>query len=178
MDWTSNGYRVSDDRSEVNREVVVAWLITSLSVWLDPKGGPPWRFDDNASGGAIVELGVHEIDFVNWLGGKWKSLYAQGASLSSAGPKFQDSVTSIGTLMSGAQARVELSWTDARYLWERGVRGDQGSIYSNDARFTVIELSLTTPESAIAVILGILKVPILASASGLIVCGRFSISVR
>ena len=125
------------DRGDIGKP---NFIFSTRLGYLDPKMHPAWRTDDEKSGGMIVELGVHEIDYVHWFCGPYKSLAALGSCNTSAGEKFQDSITSIGTLKSGVQARVEVSWSDARYLWERGIRGDQGSIYINDSNFVNIQV--------------------------------------
>ena len=50
--------------------------------------------------------------------------------------KFQDSVVAVGTLASGANARLEVSWADPRYVWQRGVTGTKGSLFWCDSNFT------------------------------------------
>lgn len=107
--------------------------------YLDPKKSPPWRLDDSQSGGAITELGVHEIDFVNWVGGSWKSVAAIGSN-KLVGPQFLDAVSAVGTLKSGAKARINLSWSCARYLWQRGIEGTEGELFIDDSCFREIVL--------------------------------------
>jgi len=107
--------------------------------YLDPKKSVAWRLQDKMSGGAIVELGVHEIDFINWIGGDWKSVAAIGSS-HLVGPKFQDTVNAIGTLKNGAHARIDLGWANPRYLWQRGIDGTDGGMIFDDSAFREIVL--------------------------------------
>lgn len=107
--------------------------------YLNPKATPAWRMDDRKSGGAVVELGVHEIDFINWIAGPWKSVVAHGSS-HLVGKKFTDTVSTLGTLQSGGTARIDLSWSNPRYLWQRGVDGEEGSIFFDDSVFNAFEI--------------------------------------
>lgn len=112
---------------------------------LDPATAPPWRIDDQLSGGAIMEMGVHEIDFISWIAsargdGSWRKVHALGDN-ALIGPRFQDSLTAIGALDGSINARLDINWSSARYLWERGVQDDDGRVlYFNDAQFNTLVL--------------------------------------
>jgi predicted dehydrogenase len=108
--------------------------------YLNAESTPPWRMDDSLGGGTVVELGIHEIDFSRWIGGDWKSVYARGSSSTLVPGKFQDSVSALGALQSGATFRLDLSWASPRYLWQRGIEGTKGSLFFDDARVWQIEL--------------------------------------
>ncbi len=102
--------------------------------YLDPKRQPAWRFDDKLGGGVLIELGVHELDFIRWIGGDWASVSAVASSRILKPGKFQDTVEGIGTLRNGAIARLDIGWANPRYLWQRGVEGEEGSIFFDDCR--------------------------------------------
>jgi len=108
--------------------------------WLDSKVAPPWRLEDERGGGVVIELGIHEIDFVNWIGGAWQSLYARAASQIVAPGKFQEAASVLGTLENGATARLDLSWASPRYLWQRGVEGTSGSLFFDDSDVRHVQL--------------------------------------
>ena len=99
---------------------------------------PAWRFDDTRCGGTVVELGVHEIDFVRWVGGEFTSVCASGSSRTLAPEKLQDSVSVVGELAGGATASLEICWADPRYLWQRGVVGTEGSLFFDDSTFAAV----------------------------------------
>ena len=49
--------------------------LSSMPSW----GGPdPWFFHEDKSGGCLFDLHVHDIDFVNYILGKPRAIYAQG----------------------------------------------------------------------------------------------------
>jgi UDP-N-acetylglucosamine 3-dehydrogenase len=104
--------------------------------WLDPKRQPAWRFDDRLGGGTLIELGVHELDFIRWIGGDWRRVSA----VALATGKFQHTVEGIGTLRTGAIARLTIGWANPRYLWQRGIEGETGSLLFDDSRVSEIQL--------------------------------------
>lgn len=108
---------------------------------LDVKSTPAWRMDDRASGGVAVELGVHEIDFINWIAGPPRAVTARGDGRL-VGKKFTDTVSALGDLKGGATARLDLCWAHPRYLWQRGVDGSAGSLVFDDAQFNAFTLHI------------------------------------
>jgi len=98
-------------------------------------GRPAWTFDDKLSGGAIVELGVHEIDFLRWVGGDFLSVSAVASPATLVPGKCQDSLVGIGEMQGGAAAWVDVSWANPRYVWQRGIVGTEGSIFVDDSSF-------------------------------------------
>ena len=108
--------------------------------FLDPTKSPKWRLEDASSGGVIVELGVHEVDFIGWLGGAWKSVAAAGSWATLNPGKYLDAVVASGTMKSGAMASLDITWACARYLWQRGVDGTEGSLYFDDSALREVAL--------------------------------------
>lgn len=108
--------------------------------WLDPKLAPAWRLDDERGGGTVIELGIHEIDFIRWVGGNVQKLFAVASNRSLIPGKFQDSLVAVGTMDHGVIAHFDISWANPRYLWQRGVDGEEGSLFFDDARVTEVTL--------------------------------------
>ncbi len=117
-----------------------------LEVWstrlgyLDPKRSPAWRLDDNQSGGVALELGVHELDWCQWVGGPWQKVKAQSRAAVLAKAKFTEALNVLGTLQDGVQARVTLDWSSSRYLWQRGIIGTKGCLCYDDSEFNAIRV--------------------------------------
>ncbi len=129
------------------KELVQAGTVGAVTrVWstrlgrLDPAKAPAWRLDDQLSGGVVTELGVHELDFVRWIGGDWRRLAAVASNRTLIPGKYQDTVTAVGELASGAIANVQLCWASPRYLWQRGVEGTTGSLFFDDCRVREVHL--------------------------------------
>jgi predicted dehydrogenase len=108
--------------------------------YLDRKVHPAWRFDDKLSGGVIVELGIHELDFSRWVGGDWKQVYATGSDATLNPGKFQDTATATGPFRRAGAARVHVSWSQPRYLWQRGIDGTRGSLFWDDSDYNHVHL--------------------------------------
>jgi myo-inositol 2-dehydrogenase/D-chiro-inositol 1-dehydrogenase len=102
--------------------------------WLDRKRAPAWRWNDRLSGGCVIELGVHEIDFIRWVGGDWKSVHAATSSRVVVPGRYQDTAVATGLLRGGAIAHLAVSWASPRYLWQRGIEGTRGSLFFDDAK--------------------------------------------
>jgi predicted dehydrogenase len=109
--------------------------------YVAPASRAAWCFDNRKSGGAIVELGVHEIDFALWLGGPFRSVYATALPGTLAAGKCQDAVIGLGRLANGATASIDVSWANPRYLWQRGAVGTEGSLLFDDSRFPSVLFS-------------------------------------
>lgn len=115
-----------------------------LHIWstrlgfVDPKTCPPWRLTDARSGGLAVELGIHEVDFVRWLGGDVKSFSAVGHSKILNPGKYIDQIVGVALLRSGITARLDLSWANPRYLWQRGIDGTKASLMFDDSNFNQV----------------------------------------
>jgi len=108
--------------------------------FLDATKAPKWRLDDKTSGGVIVELGVHEVDYIGWMGGNWRSVAAAGSWATLNPGKYLDTVVATGRLKSGAIASLDLSWACGKYLWQRGVDGTEGAICFDDSALREVVL--------------------------------------
>lgn len=51
----------------------VAWRQTSHAAW------SPWFADASLSGGAVLDLHIHDLDLMNWIFGAPQSIYSRGA---------------------------------------------------------------------------------------------------
>lgn len=101
---------------------------------------PAWSFNDELSGGAMVELGVHEIDYARWVGGEFASVCAHASNKTLVPGACQDAVLGTGEMASGALVSIDISWSDARYAWQRGVVGTEGSLLFDDSTFPQVVL--------------------------------------
>jgi len=129
------------ERGTIGRPVKI-WA--SRQGWLNPKLSPAWRLDDQRGGGTVVELGIHEIDFMRWIGGNFQKVFAVASTRSLVPGKFQDTLAAVGTMDDGMIAHLDISWASPRYLWQRGVEGEEGSLFFDDARVT--EVAFLRPE--------------------------------
>lgn len=68
-----------------------------------------WLYNFSCSGGAVLDMMIHDLDFLEWLGGPIESLFAQRAS---ADTLAQDYALVVGRLRSGALFHIEASWAE------------------------------------------------------------------
>lgn len=105
-----------------------------VSVWSQRMGHypreliPPWRLDPAQCGGMTVEVGVHELDFLHWVGGEVDSVYAQQACVVINPPDYDDSLTGMFRFKNGGFGSLALSWAYGQDIATRGIQGDKGSV--------------------------------------------------
>ena len=75
-----------------------------------PKGSSGWFMDHKRSGGVLVDLGIHDFDWLRWTFGEVKFLYSR--SLGAATDHGPDYGLTTLTFQSGAVAHVESTWMD------------------------------------------------------------------
>lgn len=76
-------------------------------------GGPPkaeWFLDHSRSGGVLIDLAVHDFDWLRWTLGEVSFLYSRSVS-ASKGFGVDYALTTL-TFDSGAVAHVEATWMD------------------------------------------------------------------
>jgi predicted dehydrogenase len=75
-----------------------------------PKGSSGWFLDHSRSGGVLLDLAIHDFDWLQWTFGTVKFLYSR--SLSAQTGKGPDYALTTLTFESGAVAHVEATWMD------------------------------------------------------------------
>jgi predicted dehydrogenase len=74
------------------------------------KGNANWFMDHSRSGGVLIDLAIHEFDWLRWTLGEVKFLYARSLGAKSmSGPDY--ALTTL-TVECGAVAHVESTWMD------------------------------------------------------------------
>ncbi len=109
-----------------------------------PRGSSGWFLDHSRSGGVLLDLAIHDFDWLQWTFGKVKFLYSR--SLSTQTGKGPDYALTTLTFESGAVAHVESTWMDPggfRTMFD--VAGSEG-LLEFDSRKTPA-LRTVTPDS-------------------------------
>lgn len=70
-----------------------------------PGNARDWYFDDSKSGGVILDLMIHDIEFIRWAGGEVRSVYSQRAT-----SREMDYATATLLFESGAVANLKAHW--------------------------------------------------------------------
>lgn len=109
-----------------------------------PKGSADWFSDFALSGGVILDLMIHDLDWIRWTFGEVERVFCQ--SLTFTGIKEKDYALATLTLASGALAHVEATWADPggfRVTFE--VCGSDGMIEFDSRLYPTLR---TTTEAA------------------------------
>lgn len=108
-------------------------------------GGPPkapWFMDHKRSGGVLIDLAVHDFDWLRWTLGEVDHLYARSVGAATGqGPDY--ALTTL-TFDSGCVAHVESTWMDPsgfRVSFE--VAGSDGMIEYDSRQTAVVKTHLS-----------------------------------
>ncbi len=126
-----------------------------------PKTGRNWYANYEQSGGVILDLAIHDLDYVRWCCGDVERVYAQG--LMHAGLPQTDYALISLRFKSGAVGHVEASWAypPGKFITRLEIAGVSGLIEFNSERMTPLQVwaqaeaqgqgpSVTIPESPLA----------------------------
>lgn len=91
-------------------------------------GGRTWFEKVEASGGTIMEGGVHDLDYARWVMGEVDRVFARGITYRDDLPIVGDHVLVVLRFKSGAVGHIEGSWmvTDGRFRQRFLIAGDAG----------------------------------------------------
>jgi len=109
-----------------------------------PKGSSSWFMDHKRSGGVLLDLAIHDFDWLQWTFGSVKFLYSRSVGSDTGhGPDY--ALTTL-TFESGAVAHVEATWMDpSGFRTYFDVAGSEG-LLEFDSRKTPA-LRTATPDS-------------------------------
>lgn len=109
-----------------------------VSVWsrrlmyIDPAKGAAWRRDHNLSGGLLLEINVHELDWMMAAGGDVRSVYARTAAETAQGPRANDHLWFTLNFAEGAVGTHEGSWRSPAVNFYRGCYGTAGALATDE----------------------------------------------
>ena len=131
------------DRGDIGRPGVLR-LTRNRS--LPEKPGDNWFLDDEKSGGLVLDLMIHDLDYAQWVAGPVTSVYAR--SVRSARPGTDvDHAVALLTHAGGAITHLEASWahppTTFRTYLE--IAGTAGLLQSDSDRTTPLRPALRDP---------------------------------
>jgi predicted dehydrogenase len=98
----------------------------------DPAGRAGWRKDHAKSGGILLEINVHELEWMMAAGGDVKSVYARTKALTSDAPRANDHVWFVLNYTEGAVGTHEGSWLAATVNYYRGAHGTEGGAATDE----------------------------------------------
>ncbi|CAN5346991.1 UDP-N-acetylglucosamine 3-dehydrogenase [soil metagenome] len=116
-----------------------------------PSGQKAWFMDHSRSGGVLLDLAIHDFDWLRWTLGEVKHLYSRSVGATTGvGPDY--ALTTL-TFESGAVAHIEATWMDPsgfRTTFE--VAGSEGLIQydsRDSASLKTLSANATVYESAV-----------------------------
>jgi UDP-N-acetylglucosamine 3-dehydrogenase len=129
--------------------------VVRLSRCVGYPGAASWFADPEKSGGVILDLLIHDLDFLRWTFGEVKQVYAKGLTFNQRG-KLDYALLNL-QLESGALAHVEGSWAHPVGSFRQSVEicGAQGMLSYDSlscANFKVVSTAETesAPSSRIS----------------------------
>jgi len=109
-----------------------------------PHGSGEWHNDLTWSGGALFDMGIHDIDWLLWTLGPAVRVQARG--LYNKGLPFLDYALATIRLKSGVIAHIESSWAEAEGFATKGeISGDAGLLAYDSADSAALSVSLRQP---------------------------------
>jgi myo-inositol 2-dehydrogenase/D-chiro-inositol 1-dehydrogenase len=92
--------------------------------------GPEWRIDASRGGGMTIEWGVHEFDFLRWIGGEASEVYAL-VSFRPGTAEFDEDAWAILKFRDGGKGGAHLSLSSTIAMNSRGIIGSEGAVESD-----------------------------------------------
>ncbi len=98
-----------------------------------PRTADDWYGDPELSGGVLLDMAIHDIDFLLWCFGPAERVYCK--ALTYRGPKFTDYGLATVRFRSRVIAHIEGSWahTPGTFFTQLEIAGDQG-VLEHDSR--------------------------------------------
>jgi predicted dehydrogenase len=101
--------------------------------YMDPSTQQGWRADHNLSGGLLMEINIHELEWMMALGGEVESVYARTRVTSKAsGPRANDHIWVTLNFAAGAVGMHEGSWMGPMPAYFRGINGTAGGACTDE----------------------------------------------
>ncbi len=112
-----------------------------------PKGEDLWFMDHTRSGGVLIDLAVHDFDWLRWTFGEVKTVVAQ--SLGAKTGQGPDYALTILQFDSGVVAHVESTWMDpAGYRATLDVSGSDGRVFYDSRQVQTVRTSTPGAQAA------------------------------
>lgn len=117
------------------REGALGEIISMCSrrlCYLNPDNAPAWRRDHNLSGGLLMEINIHELEWMMYIGGEVESVYARTWAAKPDSERSNDHMWVTLNFTKGATAIHEGSWLSATAAYYRNVQGTKGGMSTDE----------------------------------------------
>ncbi len=98
--------------------------------WMEPATAG-WRADHGKSGGLLLEINIHEIEWM-MAAGQVTSVYARVRSAQQPGPRANDHIWVTLTYANGAVGTHEGSWLSPTAMYYRSLQGSHSGMTTNE----------------------------------------------
>ncbi len=141
------GIRQSIEQGEIGQTGVVRTFRGGSEF---PKGWQDWFADFDRSGGVILDLSIHDLDYCRWLFGDVERVYAQ-STRGRTSARLEHAMIVL-RFKNGVIAHIEGSWTNfpGQFHTRFEAAGTNGLISYDSRKTNPIQL-MTVPESQAAV---------------------------
>lgn len=113
---------------------------------LAPTGSEGWFQDHSRSGGVLLDLAIHDFDWLRWTLGEVKHLYSR--SLGAKTGKGPDYALTVLTFESGAIGHCESTWMDpAGFRTTFEVCGSEGMIEYDSRNTPTVRTTVEKPQN-------------------------------
>ncbi|WP_299092851.1 Gfo/Idh/MocA family oxidoreductase [uncultured Metabacillus sp.] len=112
-----------------------------------PKGRDAWYMDEAKSGGVLLDLGIHDFDWLRWTFGEVERVMAKQMKRESEdGTPIEHAFVTL-RMQSGTIVHLELSWAKKAFESSFEITGDKGMLTYNNLDSNPIKLSLSEDHS-------------------------------
>ncbi len=122
----------------MHRLVREGYMGQLVSVWsrrmfqMDTQELTGWRANLSESGGVLLEINVHEIDWMMMIGGEVETVYARTSATVTQGPGANDHLWVTLGFAGNATGVHEGSWSSAMPAFFRGAHGTLGGAQTDE----------------------------------------------
>lgn len=106
--------------------------------FIDPAGAAKWRGDHALSGGVMLEINIHELDWMMAIGGEVESVYARIFATDTSNSRNNDHVWVSLNFANGATGTHEGSWLPVLPQFFRSVQGTQAGLSTGEWGSTLL----------------------------------------
>lgn len=101
-----------------------------------PRGADDWFMDPERSGGVLLDLAIHDFDWLRWTLGEPTSVFSRSVMWQGGSKGLADYALTTLTFSSGAVAHVESTWMDPSGFRTTFEVCGSGGMIEHDSRWT------------------------------------------